>query len=202
MPIFVFAHPLGVPYTGSPTTSAGHYPAQLEQLLPPGVVFDLEEGNSLRKLFQAIGEELERVRLRILDLPEESDPRTATETLEDWERILGLPDVNIPVLPVSPEGRRIAITQKFIARGGQSFSFFSTLIAAAGWNLVSVTNYTANVLRAGFRAGDRCWGTTFAYASLFTIAGPLEPGALTITQVRAIITAAVHPHITPIITTI
>jgi len=61
----------------------------MKQLLPPGW-WNLSPDSVLSKVFLAAGDECERVEDRSLVLIEEADPRTTSELLEDWERVLEL----------------------------------------------------------------------------------------------------------------
>jgi uncharacterized protein YmfQ (DUF2313 family) len=158
------------------------------------VLWDLETDSKLYRTLSAIADELERVRQRGLQLMEETDPRTASETLEDWERCLSLPDMLIAVLPATLAGRRLAITQKYTSAvgGGQSYSFFAKLTLSCGYPLLSIT--TGNMCRVGARVGDRCFGTAFVFTLILTVS-PAELGALTHAQLEAVVRDAAHAHI-------
>lgn len=149
--------------------SADAYARQLKQLLPRGLLWHLEPESWLSKLLLAIADELARVDGRGEDLLDEWDPRTATETLDDWERVLGIPDGCVALADSVGERRR-AVTRKVIAQGGQSAAYYVALAAALGfeatvvetgpyaWRLdVALGGYglTASVFRAGSRAGAR-----------------------------------------------
>lgn len=117
----------------------------LKALLPPGKLFDemetppaVGEGPVLWRLFKAFGQELARLELRILQALAEMDPRTATETLDDWERALGLPDLRVPVLPTALAQRRAVVAAKLVARGAQDEAAYEALINACGWQLVEL----------------------------------------------------------------
>jgi uncharacterized protein YmfQ (DUF2313 family) len=94
----------------------------------------------------------------------EADPRTATETLPEWERALGLPDEIQAVIPDSIEERQVAVAQRYASRGGQSRAFFIALAEALGYEGVTIEEFAASQLRVGFRAGDRCTGDEWAFA--------------------------------------
>lgn len=59
-------------------------------LLPPGRAWKPGTNSLLAKLLLACGDELERLGVRAVQLIQESDPRQATETLPEWERMLEL----------------------------------------------------------------------------------------------------------------
>src|SRR5688572_18767517 len=70
--------------------SADAYARMMKQLLPPGRIWRLDPDSTLSKVLLACGDELERVSGRVADLLEEADPRTTSELLEDFERMLEL----------------------------------------------------------------------------------------------------------------
>jgi len=159
----------------TPTEAA--YVRQLKALLPGGVLWNLEPDSILTALVSAVAGELARVDARSDDLVNEEDPRTAVETLSDWERVLGLPDACLTVIPSSTADRQAAIVRRLTARGGQSAAYFLGLAAARGfiatvdeptthaWRLTSdllhsssaceVTYFRASVARAGDRVVSR-----------------------------------------------
>lgn len=175
-----------------PASPFTRYGSHLAALLPPGAVWNLERNSTLRLLLAGIGDELDRVEARGADLLEESDPRTATETIADWERILSLPDERVPTISAVLAERRVAVVQKLVGRGGQSYAFFEVLCAACGWPLNTINLFP--VLREGFRVDDRCFDSTFAY-SMEVVVDPPGPGALTSTQFEAVIRSRTHAHI-------
>lgn len=171
------------------------YLRQLKHLLPPGVLLNLEAGSVLSRLLEGLADELARVNARVADLLNESDPRTATETLAEWEAMLALPDERVTEIAVTAAERRVAITQKLIARGGQSVEFFTALCAACGYPLNSIDLFADAVLRVGFRVGDRCYGELYAYTMRLNLGTPTA-GALSTAQFEAVIRHATHAHIT------
>lgn len=98
-------------------------------------------------------------------------PGNAVYTLEDWERVLGLPDCCSNTAQ-SLEQRQAAVLEKWLMKGGLSRQYFVSLYARRGV-AVTVEDVTAHVwritapltgvtyFRAGEgRAGDRLrrWG--------------------------------------------
>jgi uncharacterized protein YmfQ (DUF2313 family) len=81
----------------------------------------------------------------------ELDPRTATDLLPEWERLLGLPDVCSPDNQTLQQ-RREAAHSKFIQKGGQSKKYFIGLAKSLGYD-ITITTYKSFV--AGLsRCGD------------------------------------------------
>lgn len=171
------------------------YARQLKQLLPRGAVWLLEAGSGISNLLLACAEELVRIDGRGEDLIDESDPRTATETIAEWEEMLGLPDEQVPEISAVLAERRLAVTQKLVARGGQSNSFFVTLALACGY-VVTVSNYNTLLFRSGRgRSGDRLYGTDYAYSMLVTVDPPVGD-VLPQADFERVIEHAAHSHIT------
>ena len=108
--------------------SADAYARQLAQLLPRGALWKLEPDSWLSKLLLAIAGELARIDDRSDDLVDEWDPRTALETLPEWERVVGITDPSA----VTSE-RQAAIAAKLVARGGQTAAYFVEFAALLGF---------------------------------------------------------------------
>lgn len=171
------------------------YASQLQKLLPPGRLWgDVDSGTTLRKLLTALGDEFDRVRLRGVNLVEETDPRTAAETIDDWERMLSLPDEQVTEIPVLLSARQVAVTQKLVGRGGQNYSFFERLCEACGYPLISIERFAESMLRVGSRVGDRVYGEVFAYTMKLTL-GPPVGSYLDVDAFERVIRHVTHAHI-------
>lgn len=104
------------------------------RLLPPGVAWTRDQTSVLYKLAASIAEELCRIESRAVQLLVESDPRTTTELLEDWERVLGLPGDCVGLAGTIQE-RRANIVSKLIARSAQTKAFYVMLAATLGYTI-------------------------------------------------------------------
>ena len=114
------------------------HPAMLESLLPTGLAWPRDRRTVRAKLSDALAQEFARVTRRGRELLAERDPREATETLEDWEEFLALPDpCSTPTEDLVQ--RRAEAHAKFIARGDPSFAHFKELAAAMGYDIEIVT---------------------------------------------------------------
>jgi len=159
------------------------YGRALKKFLPGGPLWCLTPDSVLSKLFHGLGDELARVEQRGLALIEETDPRTATETLDEWERALGLPDEDVLTIPVTTAERRTAVIQKLLRTGGQSPSYFISLALACGWVVYVTDDYGLTVARVGrFRCGDRLYGAGWAFVWRvdvdYSVTGALSSGEL------------------------
>lgn len=122
--------------------SASDYRGLLHRHAPPGVVWALESSRTLRGVLGALADGLARLHQRILDAHEETDPRTADETIDAWERAYGIDNSGL-----SLADRQAALTSVVAARGGQSPSYYEKLAEAqAGDALVEEDH--------GFRVGQ------------------------------------------------
>jgi uncharacterized protein YmfQ (DUF2313 family) len=127
------------------------YARQLRRLFLPGQAFADEPQSTLTKSFEAMAEELARIDGRAGQLLAEWDPQTAFELLDDWERVLGLPDDCVQG-PQTLEERRAAVLNKLTLIGGQTKEFYVKIAAKLG---VIVTCRDFAEFRAGFSAaGD------------------------------------------------
>lgn len=173
------------------------YARQLKALLPPGRLWKLEPDSWLSKVLLALSGELSRVDSRGDDLLAEADPRTANETISDWERVYGLPDTAISTIPSTLDERRVAVTQKVIAIGGQRTDYFVSLAAACGYTATVSDAYAATILRSGFRSGARTVGAAWAFAWRMDVQPPTG-AALSHAELEAVIRRAAPAHTTVI----
>ncbi|QDH35861.1 putative phage tail protein [Porphyrobacter sp. YT40] len=137
----------------------------LRQLLPRGAAWDFAPGGTFAGLLAALAAEFARVDARALDLLDEADPRTALETLIDWERVAGLPDA-CTGQPDNVGERRVALVEKLTSIAGQRPADFIDLAARIGYE-IDITEHRP--LRTGFRVGDRCNGEDWAFAWTVTV---------------------------------
>lgn len=131
------------------TRSAIDYRDHLVHLQPHSDYFGMQafptDANSnWVQLLLAIAEELARIDASAGALLDEVDPRTTTQLLDDWERVLDLPDDCFPAAQTTQE-RRNAIIAKLNALGGTTITYFEQLAAAAGFSNISITELGSNV---------------------------------------------------------
>lgn len=141
--------------------SSDQYVALLKNLLPRGIAWPRDLQTYFHKLFQALADEMVRFDQRIsVDLVNEADPNTTLELLEDWERIVDLPDDTQLALGTTVAQRRADILRKLTFRGGQSKKFFVDLAATFGY---TVTIDEPRPFRAGSRSKDRCYSVNWIH---------------------------------------
>lgn len=130
--------------------SAEQYANQLRALLPRGEAWRAERGSLMDSLLLAIATEFARIDARGGDLLNEADPRTTVELLEDWERVLGLPNPCITEEQTNAQ-RRAAVVEKVRRLGGQSVAYFLQVAESLGYD-ITITEFRPFV--AGSDAGD------------------------------------------------
>lgn len=160
--------------------------------MPRGKFWRRDDGSRLAGLLEGIGAELARVYNRICDLLEESDPRTASETLDQWEITWGLPDPCVATPPTTDADRREALTAKVIETGGQNAAYYIEVAAALGITITITEGFSdsplfrAGVSRAGHSLGDFAEGpfTWTVHGPAATTAGKRDQLECTFDRIR------------------
>ena len=116
------------------TTLLEKYKTLLPTLLPRGKLWNPKEQPEFKKLLDSFAVELCRVEERGRDLLREADPRIALELLDDWERLLALPDECSPPAPTLDE-RRDQILRALTNLGGLSKEFYEFIGAQLGFTI-------------------------------------------------------------------
>lgn len=132
--------------------TAEAYFASMMADLPTGPAWPRDRDGVMEAILYAAAVELADIEARGERLQEEADPRTALETIGDWERVLGLPD---PCLGPSPDlvRRREAAWLKEDFTSGMNLAVYSRLAEGMGY-AVTFREYRP------FRCGrSRCAGT-------------------------------------------
>jgi len=110
------------------------YTTQLVALLPRGAIWPKETGSFLSMFLGAIAAVCRDIHNRLVELIDEADPRSTVQLLEDWERVLELPDPCTPADAVlTLQERRSRVVQKLTLGGGQSPGFYIALAALIGY---------------------------------------------------------------------
>lgn len=140
--------------------SEADHAQMLRQLLPRGAAWDFAPDGTFSRLLEALAAEFSQIDVRAIELMDEADPRTALETLIDWERVAGLPDA-CTGQPDNVRERQIALVEKLTSVAGQRPTDFIDLAARIGFE-IDIEEHCP--LRTGFRVGDRCKDEAWAFA--------------------------------------
>jgi len=119
-------------------SSGSLYLEQFRALLPPGRIWPDEDTSTLALLLRALAERLSAAELRALDLLAELDPRSTTELIDDWERLLGLPDPCTPPV-VTLQERRARVVQRLTVQPNPRAQYLIDLAVALGYEGATIT---------------------------------------------------------------
>jgi len=122
--------------------SAIDYRDQLLNLLPRGLAWTRSVTSVMAALMHAVGDEFARLHQRALDLLEESDPRTTTELLPDWERNLAVQDRCSNDVDPSIEERRAIVTGNYLGIGGHNIPYLISVASRMGFDISIVDGVT------------------------------------------------------------
>ncbi|MDD4930465.1 MAG: DUF2313 domain-containing protein [Gallionella sp.] len=112
----------------------------LKQLLPYRS-YDTA-GRVLSAQLAAEGVSLDLVQSYADNLIAESDPRTCYLTIDDWERVAGLPDACAGVEASNIDARRTRLAAKLMTKGGSSVAWLIQSCAQMGYLGVTVDTFT------------------------------------------------------------
>lgn len=110
------------------------YLEALLSLLPRGYAWSRVPGSRLGALLHASAEELARIDATARLLIDEINPLTTINGLEDWERVLGLPDACLPA-GTSLQERRSAVLAKLRDEGRQDIAYWYEVAESLGYDV-------------------------------------------------------------------
>lgn len=128
------------------------YKELLINLLPKGRLWRPQEQPTFSALLESTAQELCRVDDRVKQMLIEVDPRTADESLDTWEDVLGLPDECTPE-DQSLDERRNQLVQKLTNIGGLSKTFYEFVGNQLGFEVF--VNNDLNFVAGRGKAGDK-----------------------------------------------
>lgn len=135
----------------------------IRKLFPRGRAWNNILDDTFGGLISGLANEAARIEERGFDFLKEMDPNQTFEMIDDWERLLKIPDECTPTEgdPPTLYERRVRILQKLTTGGGQSRAFFKLIAQQLGYDtdVLDVVNFKD--FRAGEgRAGDRISNST------------------------------------------
>lgn len=152
---------LPVAETGGIVVDAEAYARSMMQLLPEGAAWPRDAESTLYRTLLALAQELYRLHNRATVLVNESDPRSTSELLLEWEADVGLPDPCVEAAQTLAE-RRQALVGRLVAGGGPTRAFFIQLAAALGVT-ITITEFRseAEAIAAGIPYTGTSWANTW-----------------------------------------
>ena len=104
------------------------------RLLPGGSAWNLQPDSTLMKFLMALADEASRIKTSANNALVESDPRTTTEMISDWEAVLGLPGGCVD-LAATLADRRVQVVAKLTASQAQTKEYYATLAQDLGYEI-------------------------------------------------------------------
>ncbi len=144
--------------------TADQYLEGMVGLLPKGPAWELDDSSLFYRVMQICADEFSRIDADIAQLIEESDPRTANKTLQDWFDEWGIPDDCLKLMdnPTTEDYRKVLILK--IQTLGLSYEELVAVIAdMLGYN-ASIGN--RDTFRVNFRVNQRVYDNTWRYTAL------------------------------------
>lgn len=173
------------------TSVVNKYIRLLKDLFPQGWAWRIREFTVIDKLVGALAVEACRIEERSIDFLNELDPKSTFEMIDNWERLLGIPDECTPTdSDPSLFERRVRICQKLVTGGGQTPAFYQELAEQLGYDadVIDVQNFKD--FRVGQAVvGDRLsngsnlgtgWGYTFAIVAPAALVRQFRVGQSTV----------------------
>lgn len=145
-------------------------------LLPTGLAWSRDSDSYMSAFVHGVADGFAYIHAQAYQLSEiETDPRTTSAMLADWENTYGLPDpcVTLQLAEEVPPGvqtteqRRNALVQRITAKGGQSIAYYTGVAAALGY-AIEITEFS--VFKVDFnRMGDSVPTEGFLFNWLVTV---------------------------------
>ena len=104
-------------------------------LLPPGWAWPRDEGSLLAAALRPMAEGLSELEALAEALIAEVDPRTATATLADYERVLGPAQCGQDAAYMAVPDRQLNAHTRWVARGGQRRQYFVDIAVRLGYSI-------------------------------------------------------------------
>ena len=162
-------------------------------LLPPGDVLPRGMDSEVSKLLRVTAKSLARLEWLAEFLAVDFDPRSTSAFLEDWERVLGLPECGASSAALTSAERRELVLEKFTRRSNLTADELEAACADLGFpvtiteNPGGTTAHTFNVQVTGglpvtfFRVGESRVGESlgsFGDARLICLLDKRKPAFL------------------------
>ncbi|MCZ0823720.1 YmfQ family protein [Dickeya solani] len=140
------------------------YEHLLATLLPRGPAWDNDD-----PLLLGLAPSLAVAHQRADDLMRETDPRTATELIDRYESITGLPDSCAPAGIQTLAQRRQRLDAKINLAGGINEAFYLAQLSALGYPDATITRYQKSQFTCNSRCTDSLYSNEWRYYWLVNI---------------------------------
>lgn len=134
------------------TVTQKKYSNVIRRFLPRGHAWQI--GPFFNDFINSLSVEPARIEERANKFLDELDPNTTFEMLDNWERLLGIPDSCTPPGEITLSQRRVRVLQKLTTGGGQSHAFYKLIARQLGYevdvlDVVDFSDFRVGVSRVG-----------------------------------------------------
>ncbi|MGP3594301.1 YmfQ family protein [Vagococcus sp. WN89Y] len=158
--------------------STDDYTFAIQSLFPTGRVWTRATNSVMTGVIRALAAAYQHSDADAIQLLVDAFPATASAMLPEWEATLGLPDDCACNALSDEESRRQAVVSKLIGTGGQSASYFTSLLASMGYG-ISIKQF--RTARAGLAVcGDAINGDRWPYVWEVTVTDAASDAACTL----------------------
>ena len=147
-----------------------NYDEALTNLLPPGPAWTRVTGSPGSAVLSVGATELARIDAIAMGLVKEADPRTCTDTLQDWLRVYGLPNECLKGLDLTDEQYR-QVLLLLVRRSGLTEEFYKQLGDIFDID-IDVGSYDPFTTRS--RVDERLYGQEWGHAYVLVIRTNLQ----------------------------
>lgn len=123
--------------------TADEYGDALRRLLPQGQIFsNMNPEGGLWSLFDGMGVELAAVHNAFINGLAESDPRETTDLIDEWEDLVGVPDIYPPLTGTPLENRRAVVVAAYTMQPEQTPAYIQRVMAPlVGYDDVEIVEW-------------------------------------------------------------
>lgn len=142
------------------------YDLALTHLLPPGPAWERKKGSPGSAVLTACANALSRIDAIAMRLLEEADPRTCSETFQDWMRVYGIPDECMQAVDELTEEQMRQALLLLVRRSGLTKAFFQELGAIFD---IDIETGSADPFSVDSRVDSRIYGDEWAHAYVLIV---------------------------------
>lgn len=142
------------------------YDQALTNLLPPGPAWTRQQGSPGSAVLTSGANVLSRIDAIAMRLIDEADPRTCTETFEDWLRVYGIPDECMQAVDDLTEAQMRQALLLLVRRSGITHQFYKELGAIFD---IDIETGSSDPFSVDSRVDARLYGADWSHAYVIVV---------------------------------
>lgn len=142
------------------------YDQALTNLLPPGPAWTRQQGSPGSAVLTSDASVLSRIDAIAMRLIKEADPRTCTETFEDWLRVYGIPDECMQAVDDLTESQMRQALLLLVRRSGLTHQFYKELGAIFD---IDIETDSSDPFSVDSRVDARLYGADWSHAYVIVV---------------------------------